>query len=48
MTDPFLKISSLIELRRYDQAREEVEAAIQESPDNPVLFHLSAHLFWLE
>ncbi len=47
MNETYLKVSNLIELRRYDQAREELDIAFQETPDSPLLFHLSANLFWI-
>lgn len=41
-------ISRLIELRRYDLARQELGQAIKADPNDADLYHLSAHLHWLK
>lgn len=47
MSEHFDTISRLIELRRYDLARNELSQAIKNDPSDADLYHLSAYLHWL-
>jgi len=48
MDDYFLKISHLIEIRRFDNARKEIEEAFLNNPQDTSLFYLSARLSLIE